>query len=98
MIYLFGSILLTTYLILAFKIIEKFKLDVFQSIVFNYITCTITGSLMNRSFAINSDNLQSNWFGWACLMGTLFIVLYNLVGITTHYHPKNWYGCGSGFL
>lgn len=83
MIYLFGSIVLTSYLILAFKMLERLKLGVFQAIVFNYITCTITGSVINGSFAINTENTHSNWFPWACLMGTIFIILYNLVGITT---------------
>lgn len=83
MIYLFGSILLTAYLILAFKMLKRLRLGVFQAIVFNYITCTITGSLMTGAFAINKENVGSNWFLWACLMGTIFIVLYNVVGITT---------------
>jgi drug/metabolite transporter (DMT)-like permease len=83
MIYLIGSIVLTSYIILAFKMLERLKLGVFQSIVFNYITCTITGSIINGSFALNTENTGSNWFPWACLMGTIFIILYNLVGITT---------------
>jgi drug/metabolite transporter (DMT)-like permease len=38
---------------------------------------------MGNSFALNATNVQANWFGWACLMGAMFIVLYNIVGITT---------------
>ncbi len=83
MIYLFGSILLTAYLILAFKVLEKFKLGIFQSIVFNYITCTIVGSLMSGNFAVISANIKAPWFAWACFMGLLFVALFNLVGITT---------------
>lgn len=83
MIYLAGSIILTSYLILAFKMLERLKLGVFQAIVFNYITCTITGSIFSGAFAGSSENIHSDWFPWACLMGIIFIVLYNVVGITT---------------
>ncbi|MEO7531130.1 MAG: hypothetical protein ABIS69_06955 [Sediminibacterium sp.] len=50
MFYLAGSILLTSYLTLAFKVCEKYKVNIFQAIVFNYITCVITGSFVNGSF------------------------------------------------
>jgi drug/metabolite transporter (DMT)-like permease len=79
---LLGSILLTSYLLLSFKIIERFKLNTFHVIVFNYITCVITGSLVNGSFPITVTNMKQTWFAWALLMGVLFIVLFNMIGFT----------------
>jgi drug/metabolite transporter (DMT)-like permease len=82
MLYLFGSIVLTSYLTLAFKVCEKYGVSIFQAIVFNYITCVITGSIVNGAFPINSESIHQIWFQWACLMGVLFITIFNVVGMT----------------
>jgi drug/metabolite transporter (DMT)-like permease len=82
MLYLIGSIVLSSYLTLSFKMCERYGVNTFQAIVFNYLTCVVTGSVVNGSFPINGEALHANWFGWACLMGTLFIVLFNIIGFT----------------
>lgn len=81
-IYLLGSVILTSYLTLAFKVCERFKISILPAIIFNYITCVVTGSLVNGSFPINSNTIQTPWFKWACIMGVLFISIFNVVGIT----------------
>jgi drug/metabolite transporter (DMT)-like permease len=83
MLFLAGSIIFSSYLILAFKVLQRLGLDLFQAIVFNYLTCVITGSIVQGSFPINAVAISSGWFLWACLMGTIFILLFNLIGITT---------------
>ena len=83
MIYLIASIILTSYLTLSFKAVGLLKIPVFQAIVFNYITCVITGSIVNGSFPKSSASANEPWFTWAGIMGTMFIVLFNLIGITT---------------
>ncbi len=82
MIYLFGSILLTSYLTLAFKACERYAIPVFPAIVFNYIICVITGSIVNGAFPINSAVIDTPWFLWACIMGVLFVSIFNIIGIT----------------
>ncbi len=82
MIYLAGSIILTSYLTLAFKICERYGVNIFQAIVFNYITCVVTGSFVNGSFPLNGDAVQTPWFRWACVMGILFVSIFNVIGMT----------------
>lgn len=82
MIYLIGSIVLTSYLTLSFKACEKYGVNVFQAIVFNYITCVITGSMVNGAFPIHAANIQTPWFGWAMIMGVMFVSIFNIVAIT----------------
>lgn len=82
MFYLVGSVVLTSYLTLAFKMCEKYKVSIFQAIVFNYLTCVITGSVVNGSFPINAEAVHAPWFLWACVMGVLFVSIFNVVGIT----------------
>lgn len=82
MLYLLGSIILTSYLTLAFKACEKLDISIFQAIVFNYITCVITGTLIDGIFPVTSAAMRTSWFWWACGMGVLFILLFNIIGIT----------------
>lgn len=74
--------MLTSYLTLSFKAVERFKIPVFQAIVFNYLTCVVTGSVVNGSFPINGASLGEPWFKWALVMGVLFISLFNVIGYT----------------
>jgi len=82
MIFLLGSIVLSSYLTLAFKFCGRYNIDIFQAIVFNYIVCVITGSLVNGSFPVTKLSFNYAWVQWGCAMGVLFIGLFNLIGIT----------------
>ncbi|HYJ37643.1 MAG TPA: DMT family transporter [Chitinophagaceae bacterium] len=79
MIYLLGSIVFTSWLTLAFKVVEKFRVQRFPAIVFNYIFCAITGIIINGRVPDYRANIDKDWFAWACIMGTVFIVLYNII-------------------
>lgn len=79
---LLGSIVFSSWLTLSFKLVEKFGINTFQAIVFNYITCVITGSFVNGTFPINKDVMGEEWFRWAMLMGTIFISLFNVIAKT----------------
>jgi drug/metabolite transporter (DMT)-like permease len=80
MLFLLGSIILTSWLTLSFKVVERFNIPVFQAIVFNYITCVITGSFVNGEFPVNSSTFSESWFKWSLLMGLMFVSIFNLVG------------------
>jgi len=82
MIDLLGSIVLTSWLTLSFKWVELLKLDRFQVIVFNYLFCVITGSFVNGHAPHYAENIHFGWFGWACIMGTVFISLFNIIALT----------------
>lgn len=83
MFFLIGSIILTSWLTLSFKLLERKNIAVFPSIVFNYISCVITGSVLNGKFPLRSEIIHAAWFPWALLMGCLFIGLFNIIGYTT---------------
>jgi drug/metabolite transporter (DMT)-like permease len=82
MFFLLGSIILSSWLTLSFKLVEKFRIHTFQAIVFNYITCVVTGSFVNGAFPINNEVIREEWFLWALLMGTIFIALFNVIAKT----------------
>ncbi|HET9055665.1 MAG TPA: hypothetical protein VFN30_02340 [Chitinophagaceae bacterium] len=84
LLFLIGSIVLTSYLTLSFKVCQRFGISTYQAIIFNYITCVITGSFVNGYFPVTTTNLNTGWFKWAMLMGAMFISIFNLVAYTTH--------------
>ena len=50
--------------------------------MFNYLTCVITGTIVNGYYPLSRGAVHEKWFIWACIMGTIFIVLFNLIAIT----------------
>lgn len=83
MLFLIGSIVLTSWLTLSFKVVERLGVNTYQSIVFNYITCVITGSFVNGAFPISETSVQEPWFKWAMVMGFVFVSLFNVIAVTT---------------
>ena len=82
MLYLIGSIVLTSYLTLCFKVVQKYHIEPFQAIMFNHFTCVITGSFFNGGFPIHRETFHEPWFKYALLMGAMFISIFNIVGFT----------------
>lgn len=82
MLYLIGSIVLSSWLTLSFKIVEKFGINNLQAIVFNYFTCVITGSVVNGGFPLEKITFSEPSFPWALGMGAIFVLLFNLVALT----------------
>jgi drug/metabolite transporter (DMT)-like permease len=63
--------------------LERLGIPILPAIVFNYITCVITGSVVQGGFPLTAASVKEPWFLWALLMGTFFILLFNLIGYTT---------------
>ena len=84
MIYLFSSILLNSYLAIAFAVFKKLNIDFFQAIVFNYAACVITGSLLMGNFPVTRSIISDPSMPWGILMGVLFISVFNLIGYSTN--------------
>ncbi|MFN4285890.1 MAG: hypothetical protein ACK4E8_07990 [Lacibacter sp.] len=82
MLYLIGSIVLSSWLTLSFKIVERYRISTLQAIVMNYFVCVITGSLVNGAFPLRGQVVQESWFSWALIMGLMFIVLFNFIALT----------------
>lgn len=84
MIYLLLSIICTAGLILMFKFFEQKNIPVFQAIVFNYLSATLCAVLFlpDKTPLLTGQILQNDWVPLSLLLGTMFIVVFNLTGIT----------------
>ncbi len=82
MIFLAGSIIFSSFLVLAFKVTEKYKIDTFQAIVFNYATCIITGAIVTGNMPAYEKFVNKSWFAWAAAMGLGFVISFNLIALT----------------
>lgn len=82
LILLLASIVFTSYLTLSFKVVGRFGIPLFPTIVFNYLTCVVTGSVVNGFFPLNAGSFKEEWIVWAGIMGILFITLFNIIGFT----------------
>lgn len=77
------SILLNAYIGVIFVFFNKYKVDLFQAIVFNYITCVVTGSLVIGQFPMSVSTISEPWFKWALLMGAMFITVFNIIAVSS---------------
>ncbi len=84
MIYLLGSILCSSFLFIIFKSFGKFKIDLLQAIVVNYIVAGALGFALAQYYNVfRSFNYiyQCDWFVHALLIGLMFISIFTLMGI-----------------
>lgn len=88
MFYLIASILIFTLIFIVFKLYERFKVDILQAIVVNYIVAFFT-SMIAYKIQVGFDDLsvskivEMDWFYYTFGLGILFIVVFILIARTT---------------
>jgi drug/metabolite transporter (DMT)-like permease len=82
MIFLAASIILSSYLTIAFKLCDRWGINKFQAIVFNYLACALTGCFVFGSVPAYKESISEPWFKWAVLMGISFIIIFNMIALT----------------
>tara|TARA_R110000787_G_scaffold210882_6_gene320637 strand:- start:8530 stop:9402 length:873 start_codon:yes stop_codon:yes gene_type:complete len=83
MIYLFISICISSFLFVIFKLFDVLKINTLQAIVYNYFVAAILGfSVSDISVSVQEIPSQP-WFLGAFLLGVLFIVVFNVMALTS---------------
>lgn len=83
MIYLVLSILASTIIFINFKYFERFNINILQAIVVNYFVAFITGMIAYDGQVQISQTPSLDWFYFTLILGALFIIVFNLMAITT---------------
>ena len=88
MIYLIASIIVFTLIFIVFKLYERFKVDILQAIVVNYVVAFAT-SMIAYKIQVGFDDLsvskiiEMDWFYYTFGLGILFIVVFILIARAT---------------
>lgn len=86
MLFLLLSALCSAVLVLVFKAFEKWGVNVWQGVTFNYVTCVITGIIvfLSRGYSV-AATLQGSlsWLYPTILLGLLFFTGFSLSGFST---------------
>src|SRR5690554_4046053 len=80
MIYIILSILSSTLILVIFRICERYNINVFQGIVYNYITACAVGFLLFGDEWKPGDLTQGTWIPYVLIVGVLFISLFVMMG------------------
>ncbi len=83
MISLIFAILCSSCIFVIFKLFERYKIDVFQAIVFNYFTAFLCGILLYGNEWNPSALNNITWFYYAIIAAILFISLFILMGLSS---------------
>jgi len=81
-IYLFISVFVSTLLYVIFKLFKHYEVNTFHAIIFNYFTAFSLGFILSDSKLSPSEVTSSDWFIGSIFLGLLFIVIFNIMGIT----------------
>ena len=80
MIALGGTIISSTLIFVIFRLFEKFKINTFQAIVFNYFTAFLFGVLLYSHEITSNIWIQLDWVPYTLFVAVLFISLFFVMG------------------
>lgn len=83
MIYLILSVLSSTIIFVVFKLFDRFKINTLHAIVANYVTACLCGLIAYEEKVGFTETISKDWFPFTAGLGVLFIVIFNLMAITT---------------
>ncbi len=83
MLNLLLAILTSAGIFVTFKYLEKFKIDILQAIIINYITAAVCGFILSDKAFVVQNIILEDWFNVSILIGALFIGVFFTIGRST---------------
>ncbi len=80
MVFLLLSILSSTTIFIAFKLIGRYRVNTFSAIIVNYIIACSAGFFLSHSSPFSIEILHSSWIPLSLFLGVLFITMFRLIG------------------
>ena len=77
------SILASTLIFVIFKLFERFKINILHAIVVNYMVAASCGIVFYEGKVAINEIIQLPWFYYTLALGSLFIIVFNLMALTT---------------
>lgn len=85
MLYIVLAILCSIAIGVIFKLFDKYNINHFQAIVFNYLVCVVTGCLALGAIPFEASMLQADWMPIMVVLGVLFVSGFNFISRTVQY-------------
>ncbi len=82
MFYIVLTILFSVFLLIVFKLFQKYEVNTFAAIIINYFTAAVTGILFLETEYNFKDVLHANWLTICIPLGLLFITIFYLISQT----------------
>jgi drug/metabolite transporter (DMT)-like permease len=79
---LVACIVLNALIGVIFKLFDKYQIDNLQAIVVNYFVCVLTAAVVVSGNPIPTDLTGQPWFWYALGLGSIFIIVFNLMALT----------------
>ncbi len=79
---LVACIVLNALIGVIFKLFDRYQIDNLQAIVVNYFVCVLTAAVVVGGNPIPSDLTGQPWFWYALGLGSIFIIVFNLMALT----------------
>lgn len=83
MIYLLLCIISSTAIIILFKYFGRPGINTFNAIVINYLTASLIGLIISFNSLKSINLFIQPWLPVAILIGVLFVLMFNVIAITT---------------
>ncbi|GAA3517617.1 hypothetical protein GCM10022393_34680 [Aquimarina addita] len=77
------SVFASSLIFIIFKLFSRYNVDTFQAIIINYIIACTSGILAYTSPIKIDTIINANWLYSAMALGVIFILIFNLMAITT---------------
>jgi len=75
-------IVVNAYVVILFKLFDRYSVSLLPAIVLNYFVCVITGLLVFDRPTSFTQVLNAPWLPYSIFLGLIFISVFNLVGKT----------------
>ena len=82
MFYIVLTILFSVFLLIVFKLFQKFEVNTFVAIIINYVAAAVTGILFLETEYNFKDVLHASWLTICIPLGLLFITIFYLISQT----------------
>lgn len=82
MIFLLLAIVLSTAIVISFKLFGRYRIDNVQAITFNYAIAAILGFVLYPKPYTFAELPSNEWFPWALGIGVTFIVVFFLFALS----------------
>ncbi len=75
------SIILSSLLVICFKVFDTLNVNIPNAIALNYLSASGCGLIAGYDIIQNTDLTQAEWLPYTLLFGVFFILVFNLVGV-----------------